>query len=46
MRRIGMIKSREMRRTGHVTLHEREEECIQGFGVKVRKKESTRTTQM
>jgi hypothetical protein len=40
-----VIKSRKMRRVGHVVLNEREERCIQGFGGEASGKDATWETQ-
>jgi hypothetical protein len=40
--KIRMIKSRRMRWAGHVTRMGEEEECIEDFGEKARKKETIR----
>jgi hypothetical protein len=37
-----MIKSRRVRWAGHVARMEREHDCMQDFGGKIRKKEITR----
>jgi hypothetical protein len=44
-----MFKSRRMRWAGHVTCmraREREEECVEDFGGKTRRKQTTRKTKM
>jgi hypothetical protein len=38
---IGQIKSRRMRWVGHVARMKEEEECVQGFDGKARRKEKT-----
>jgi hypothetical protein len=41
-----MIKSRRMRWAGHVACTGAKEKCIQGFGGKARRKETSRKTLM
>jgi hypothetical protein len=43
---IRTLKSRRMRWVGHVAHIGEEEECIEDFGGKARRKENTRKTQM